>query len=84
VTLGPDASEDALLREAGWPNAERNVIIVGHQPTLGCVAARLIYGKSGNISIRKGAIWWFSSRADEDAVIGQTVLRAVMGPDLAD
>lgn len=84
VTLAPDASEDALLREAGWPNAGRNVIIVGHQPTLGRAAARLINGKAGNIAIRKGAIWWFSSRADEDAALGETVLRAVMGPDLAD
>jgi len=84
VTLSIDASEDALLREVGWPNAERNVIVVGHQPTLGRVAARLIYGKPGDISIRKGSIWWFSSRADEGATVGQTVLRAVMGPDLAD
>jgi phosphohistidine phosphatase len=84
VTLGIDASEDALLREVGWPNAGRNVIVVGHQPTLGRVAARLIHGKAGDISIRKGSIWWFSSRADEGVAVGETVLRAVIGPDLAD
>ena len=84
VTLSIEASEDALLREVGWPNAERNVIVVGHQPTLGRVAARLVNGKPGDIAIRKGSIWWFSSRADEGAAVGQTVLRAVIGPDLTD
>jgi phosphohistidine phosphatase len=84
VTIGPNSSEDALLRESGWPNAERNVIIIGHQPTLGRAAARLIYGKTGNIALRKGAIMWFTSRSDDEGVMGETVLRAVLGPDLAD
>ncbi|HEX7560416.1 MAG TPA: histidine phosphatase family protein, partial [Usitatibacter sp.] len=29
-----DTSPQALLRETGWPSAQRNVLVVGHQPTL--------------------------------------------------
>ena len=38
-TLGPLETENALLREVDWPGGDTNVIVVGHQPTLGRVAA---------------------------------------------
>ena len=84
LTLGPLETEDALLREAGWPDGGENVIVVGHQPTIGRVAARLLSGHLGDLTVKKGAIWWFSSRIDEDHGTGETVLRAVITPDLAD
>ena len=84
LTLGPAETENALLREAGWPGNERNVIVVGHQPTLGRVAAKLLTGHAGDTAMKKGAIWWFSSRIDEDGAAGDTMLRAVITPDLAD
>ena len=84
LTLGPLATEDALIREAGWPSRDGNVIIVGHQPTLGRVAARLLTGHVGDLTIKKGAVWWFSCKADRDAGPGETLLRAVIAPDFAD
>jgi phosphohistidine phosphatase len=84
LTLGPAETENALLREVDWPGNERNVVVVGHQPTLGRVAAKLLTGHFGDTTIKKGAIWWFSSRIDEDFSSGQTVLRAVIAPDFAD
>jgi phosphohistidine phosphatase len=84
LTLGPSATEDALIREADWPRNDRNVIIVGHQPTLGRVAARLLTGHVGDLSVKKGAVWWFSGRFDRRAGPSETVLRAVIAPDLAD
>jgi phosphohistidine phosphatase len=84
ITLGPSETENSILREAGWPGNERNAVIVGHQPALGRIAAKLLTGHGGDIAIKKGAIWWFSSRIDEDFAGGQTVLRAVIAPDLAD
>lgn len=84
LTLGPLETEDALLREAGWPDAGRNVVVVGHQPTIGRVAARLLSGHLGDLTVKKGSIWWFSSRIDDDHGTGETVLRAVITPDLAD
>lgn len=84
ITLGPMATEDALIREAGWPDGERHVIIVGHQPTLGRVAARLLTGHVGDLTIKKGAVWWFSSKRDDEVGRHQTLLRAVIAPDFAD
>jgi len=84
LTLGPLETENALLREVGWPDAEKNVIVVGHQPTIGRVAARLLTGHTGDLTVKKGSIWWFSTRIDEEHGIGETVLRAVITPDLAE
>jgi phosphohistidine phosphatase len=73
--LGTGASAASILREAGWPDGERSVVVVGHQPTLGEVAARLL-GVRGEMAVRKGAIWWFAAKG------GKTVLRCVLDPDL--
>lgn len=61
-TLAPDAAPQAILTAAGWPNAKRNALIVGHQPTLGMVAARLLNNADGYVSVRKCAVWWFATR----------------------
>jgi phosphohistidine phosphatase len=84
IALGTSASEDVLIREAGWPGNERNVLIVGHQPTLGRLATRLLTGHHGDLSVKKGAVWWFSGRHDRRAGLSETILRAVIGPDLVD
>ena len=77
--VGLDATPSSILDAAGWPDAQGPVLVVGHQPTLGQVAARLIGGTDGDTSIRKGAIWWFTSR-DRDGRY-ETVLKAVRDPD---
>lgn len=80
---GLDTSSSAadMLRVAGWPDGER-VIVVGHQPTLGEVAARLMGGGAGDIAVRKGAIYWFATR-DRDGRT-ETVLKAMMSPEMLD
>jgi phosphohistidine phosphatase len=80
--VGLDATPGSILGAAGWPEAPGAVLVVGHQPTLGQVAARLIGGTGGDVAIRKGAIWWFTTR-DRDAA-QETVLKAVLDPDLLD
>lgn len=77
--LAPGAFTDAVLQAAGWPDAEGCVLIVGHQPTLGQTAIRLLTGQEGDVAIRKGAIWWFQGRRRE--VGTQVVLKAVVSPD---
>jgi len=73
--LGPDAAPEVILAEAGWPRGDRPVVIVGHQPTLGEVAAQLL-GTEGGLGIRKGAAWWFASK-------GSSVqLRAVVDSEM--
>ncbi|APV50687.1 histidine phosphatase family protein [Betaproteobacteria bacterium GR16-43] len=68
-----------VLRESGWPDAKGSVMVVGHQPTLGQVAAQLL-GVPGDVAFRKGAVWWFSTRQRDGG--GETVLKAVLNPDL--
>lgn len=79
--LAPDASVYDLLSAAGWPEISRPTLIVGHQPALGQLAALLLSGSESDWSIKKGALWWFSGRVRSSET--QTVLRAVVGPDLA-
>lgn len=77
--LGTGASVRDLLLAAGWPVGDGAVLVVGHQPTLGETAALLLYGAQGEWTVKKGAIWWLSSRAADNGAF----LRAVIGPDLA-
>lgn len=80
--LATGSYPEKLLREAGWPRAGGNVLAVGHQPTLGEVAALLLRGEGGDVSIRKGAIWWFVTREREGKM--ETTLKTVLEPDQAE
>ena len=77
---GTGAGASSLLGAAGWPHAGGTVLVVGHQPTLGRVAALLLTGDAGDWSVRKGALWWFTYRIRNGNA--ETVLRAVIAPDL--
>jgi phosphohistidine phosphatase len=77
--LAPGASVAAVLKAARWPLAGDTAVIVGHQPTLGAVAARLLAGDDASWSIRKGAVWWFADRDREGST--SVVLRASISPD---
>jgi phosphohistidine phosphatase len=79
-TLAPGASAEQLLAAANWPRANGTVLIVGHQPTLGMAAAKALTGKADYWSVKKGAIWWLTSRVRGDE--RQTVLRTVLSPDM--
>jgi phosphohistidine phosphatase len=79
--LSPGANAQAVLDAAGWPEGiAETVVVIGHQPTLGHVAALLMTGHEAEWSIKKSGIWWFQSRSRNGD--GQTVLKAVMSPDL--
>ncbi|MCS6997247.1 MAG: histidine phosphatase family protein [Casimicrobiaceae bacterium] len=75
--LNPDSTVDAVLAAIDWPHLPETLVVVGHQPWLGGVVHRLLTGVDGPISIRKGALWWLSTR-DE----GRILVRAVVSPDL--
>jgi phosphohistidine phosphatase len=62
--LFTDADPADLLAAAGWPkqaaDQQHCVLLIGHQPTLGQVAARLMCGQELPWSVKKGAIWWLA------------------------
>lgn len=77
--LGPDATVEALLHSVRWPEAREPVLVVGHQPTLGLVAAYLLSGQPQAWSVRKGGVWWLRARQRETGL--QVALQAVLGPE---
>ncbi|MDT9000493.1 histidine phosphatase family protein [Paucibacter sp. APW11] len=77
--LAPDASPDDILQAARWPRSTEPVLVIGHQPALGQVAALLLSGAPLEWSIKKGAVWWLRSRLRDDQL--QVVLQAVQAPD---
>lgn len=78
--IGTGTTSAALLRATGWPEGKGNVLVVGHQPTLGEVAAELLGVADGSLSIRKGSIWWLVSRSRNGE--RETLLKAVIEPDM--
>ena len=80
--LQPGARPQDLLQAAGWPSAERAVLIAGHQPVLGQTIAQLLGMEAGECTVRKAGVWWLRSRdrAGDEGV----VVRAVQTPDLLD
>jgi phosphohistidine phosphatase len=80
--IAPDACVSELIAASGWPDAKGSVLIVGHQPSLGCMASLLLAGHETEWTIKKGALWWLSNRVRRGET--QTVLRAVIPAELLD
>ncbi len=78
--LAPGAAPADILGAAGWPSHKGAVLVVGHQPDLGRVAAVLLAGAKADWSVKKGGLWWLSNREREGQA--QVVVRAVIAPDL--
>lgn len=78
--LAPGATAAQLLELVQWPLGRMPVLVIGHQPTLGQVIARLLGLQESDCSVKKGAVWWLRTRERE----GQTkaIVVAVQSPDV--
>jgi len=74
--LGTGAAATDILAAARWQERPGVLVIVGHQPALGRVAALLLSGRESDWNIGKGALWWLQDSR------GDITLRAVLDPDL--
>lgn len=79
--LAASASVTDVLRVADWPNA-RAALVVGHEPTLGRVAAYLLSGEATDHPLGKGAVVWLSNQADEGGATA--VIEFAIEPDRVD
>jgi len=79
--LAAGSSVEEFLRAVDWPHARGAVVAVGHQPMLGLVASKLLTGMEQPWAIKKGALWWFSSRTEE-ADSSAILLIAAISPNL--
>ncbi len=78
IAVGADTAD--LIAAANWLEQSGAVLLVGHQPTLGRLAALLLSDTEADWSVKKGAVWWLSKRSRDGR--DQTVLRAVMNPEM--
>lgn len=81
--LAPSADVADLIA-AAWGDGDetraRPVLLVGHQPALGRLAALLLAGQEADWTIKKAGLWWISQRKRENEA--QATLRAVISPEL--
>lgn len=90
--IAPDASADQLLAASGWPDGHGIVILVGHNPAISVLAARLTgildtapdtasdTAQQSALALRRGAAWWFA--CDGVGTQRRPTLKAVMTPAL--
>jgi phosphohistidine phosphatase len=69
-----------ILNAAEWPDRQGPVVVVGHQPDLGRVAAFLLSSQEEDWTLKKGGLWWLTNRVRNAEA--QVVLRAAMSPEL--
>lgn len=79
--LAPSATFDDVLEAIGQMNGKVTLVIVGHQPALGRIASRLLFGRPADWAIKKGGAIWIS-RGDS-AGNRESALRAAISPELA-
>lgn len=77
LDIAPGASAEDVLAAAGWPEDGGTVLVVGHQPTLGLVVARLLHGEERCFALKKGGLVWLRHR-QADGVL----LKGAITPDL--
>jgi phosphohistidine phosphatase len=82
--LVPDTTLEDVLTLLKWhpetgPQSKGPVLLVGHQPYLGQLIARLLGMDEQICSVRKGGVWWLRSRIRDGQL--QTVLLTVAVPD---
>lgn len=79
-SIAPGVDPTEILAAADWPEAAETVLVVGHQPTLGLVAAMLLFGEPASMTLKKGGLVWLTNRTRRGEQ--QVVLRAAMTPEL--
>jgi len=72
------ASVKSVLEAVGWPRSKQPVLVVGHQPTIGLTAARLMCGFEQYWSVHKAGVWWLHGERDD----GQATLVTMRVPGL--
>jgi phosphohistidine phosphatase len=73
--INTGANATTILEKIDWPNAGNAVLLVGHQPWLGEIAAQVMTDQTAYWQIKKGSVWWFRRRDQ------QTNLRLVIAPE---
>lgn len=77
--LGVESTVDKIAKYVLNEDSSRTILIIGHQPNLGLLIARLLKMEYEACVVKKGAVWWLRQRHLDDTV--QTYLFTVQHPD---
>lgn len=77
--LGIDSASESLIAASGWDGSRSPVLLVGHQPLLGQVAALLVAGQKQEWRVCKAGFIWI---AQKPGPVPQAYIRAALGADL--
>jgi phosphohistidine phosphatase len=81
--LGVDSSVSEIAKQVSNDDSSQTILIIGHQPNLGLLIAKLLGMKESNCVVKKGAVWWLRQRHLSGLAGGttQTYLFTVQHPD---
>ena len=73
-----DSTAELILQQVANDDINQTILIIGHQPNLGLVIAKLLGIRESSCVVKKGAVWWLRQRS----MFGQaqTYLYAVRNP----
>jgi phosphohistidine phosphatase len=76
--LSIDSSAQMIVKNVANEDSSKTLLLIGHQPNLGRVIAKLLQMNEGACVVKKGAVWWLRHRL----MVGQsqTYLHAVRNP----
>ena len=77
--LGTESNVENIAREVLSEDNSRTLLLIGHQPNLGLLIARLQGLNDAHCIVKKGAVWWLRQRTIDGAL--QTYLFTVQHPD---
>lgn len=77
--LGVDSNVEKIAKEVLNEDNLKTLLLIGHQPNLGQLIARLQGLDDAHCIVKKGAVWWLRQRTIDGAL--QTYLFTVQHPD---
>lgn len=79
--LSVDSSIERIRKELSTFTAAKTILVVGHQPNLGSLLAKLVGMQESSCVVKKGAVWWLHQRSSQGNTAPQTYLLTVQHPD---
>ena len=80
--LSVNSTVARIAKEVSNDDMTKTIAIIGHQPNLGMLIARLLGMNQTTCVVKKGQVWWLRQRiADDEKQALQTYLFAVQNPD---
>lgn len=80
--ISPDASLNQVLSLIDSAESQSPLVLVGHQPLLGQLAASLLSGQPQSWSVKKGSIWWLRHRQRDNKPAAWNLKLIIAAEDL--